>query len=305
MKQQVWGRTVLLVFAWVFTLHSVTDAEAKTKEGAGKTPMPDPSYYVIDHGAVDLNGTTVPQKWIDKAAKLDVIFNHASVGNDIMRGLEDLRKENPKRFNFVLHSGYGWKEPTVEWFKKHNGFGDAKQGRNGNPKEKIAQFEGMIRGVGVNKVGAAYEELGRVVDVGISKLGWADITDGNLNQTFQDYKNAMEGLEKKYPNAVFVWCTLAITNRGVAAHERYNQMIRSYVNGRNTDGNSQNNVFLYDVADIQSHDPSGKKSAVRGSEAMFEGYARDPGHLNELGRQRAARALYWLLARIAGWTGMP
>jgi hypothetical protein len=34
---------------------------------------------------------------------------------------------------------------------------------------------------------------------------------------------------------------------------------------------------------------------------MYSGYSDDGGHLNETGQLRAAKAMWWLMARLAGW----
>ena len=59
------------------------------------------------------------------------------------------------------------------------------------------------------------------------------------------------------------------------------------------------------IAAIESHEPDGTPVSNQGYEAMYDGYTDDGGHLNDsedMGRQRAAKAMWYLMARLSGWS---
>ena len=106
---------------------------------------------------------------------------------------------------------------------------------------------------------------------------------------FAYYRDVMVDLERTYPGTVFVWWTMPIQTDGSAQRDAFNHAVRSYcrANGR----------LLFDIADIESHDPDGNAVTDAGYEAMWPAYSDDGGHLNETGRERVARA-FWDLAYI-------
>ncbi|MCP4423660.1 MAG: hypothetical protein GY803_04125, partial [Chloroflexi bacterium] len=95
-----------------------------------------------------------------------------------------------------------------------------------------------------------------------------------------------------------VWWTMPIAtaadDRGNDEKEIFNGLMRDYCD--------VNICVLFDIADIESHDPDGNPVvSPAGYEAMWGDYASDGAHLNETGRQRVAAAFWHLFARIAGW----
>ena len=108
------------------------------------------------------------------------------------------------------------------------------------------------------------------------------------------YRDAMLALEATYPGKIFIWWTMPVKAAGYANRDAFNTQVRNFC--------AANGKPLYDIADIESHDPSGIPISEGGYEAMYSGYSDDGGHLNETGRLRAAKAMWWLMARLAGWT---
>ena len=108
------------------------------------------------------------------------------------------------------------------------------------------------------------------------------------------YREAMLNLEATYPGKIFVWWTMPITTSGNDNRDAYNTQVRNFC--------AANGKPLYDIAAIESHDPSGLQISAGDKEAMYHGYSDDGGHLNETGQIRAAQAMWWLMARLTGWT---
>ena len=120
----------------------------------------------------------------------------------------------------------------------------------------------------------------------------------DTSATFAYYRDKMEYLETTYPQKTFVWWTMPIKTTGLDAYEAFNGAVRNYCEA--------NEKVLFDIADIESHDPDGNAlTDGQGREIMYSGYTYDGGHLNELGRQKVARGYWHLVARIAGFVPEP
>ena len=233
---------------------------------------------IIDHTAVDAD--VIPQVWLDEARVLDTFFTHKSIGNNILAGVAALETGDPGRYSINVAYGTG----------SGSGITHYQVGSNQDPQSKIDGFEGLIRG-------------GPVRDAAFMKFCVSDLppwASASPEAVWASYRDMMAGLQADYADTVFVWWTAPLTtasdDRGNAEKVVYNGLVRSYV--------EENGGVLFDIADIESHDPSGNAVVgPTGQEAMYDGYSDDGAHLNEVGSQRVARGMWWLLARIAGWPG--
>jgi hypothetical protein len=131
------------------------------------------------------------------------------------------------------------------------------------------------------------------------------------NLDFDYYRQKMEALERAYPHKKFIWTTSALwsnsamdadPNLVVSAEniQLFNQQLRAYA--------IANNKLLYDLADIESHDPNGNLCQSNGIEvlcnAYYNGYGGGGGgHPDVDGSIRLAKGFWWLMARISGWNG--
>ena len=114
--------------------------------------------------------------------------------------------------------------------------------------------------------------------------------------SWEYYRDQMEQLEADYPDKTFVWWTMPITTTGNSSRDSFNDSVRSYCQA--------NDKILFDIADIECHDPSGvKQTDSGGREILYSGYTDDGGHLNTTGRQQVASAFWYLMARLGGWDG--
>ena len=65
---------------------------------------------------------------------------------------------------------------------------------------------------------------------------------------------------------------------------------------------------LMDIGDILSHDPNGALCTYNGYAALCAEYTDEVefgGHLNARGQLRMAKAYWVLMAKLAGWSGVP
>lgn len=243
-----------------------------------------PPAIVVDHACVDAKDIVVPEAALKAARGLRVLFGHQSVGFDVLRGLRLLAEADEARYALPV-------QPMVRaaWFARNRGLGEFVLGQNGDAIGKVDAFASRVR-----------EEFGDHVDVAMMKLCYADLTErSDPKAIFARWKAAYEALEQAYPKVRFVWWTVPVPQPARCADRRtaLNDLIRAYVRA--------NGKPLLDVADLESHAPDGKAvTHPDGGEKLFEGYARDAGgHLNDVGAQRVGRAVWWLLARLAGWAG--
>ena len=123
------------------------------------------------------------------------------------------------------------------------------------------------------------------------KFCWID-PDADIS----GYKTMMSSLLTTYPDLVLVYCTMPLTNStdsDTAARNTFNNALRTYC--------STNNLWLFDIADIESHQSDGTAytDPDTGAELEWPYYSYDPGHMNVGDCDvRPAKALITLLARI-------
>lgn len=242
------------------------------------------SGMIIDHNAVD--AAVIPLPWLDQARALDTFFGHKSVGNNILDGMVDLQVQNSERYTIAMQ--YGW----PNWFADNDGILHRTIGTNYYPETKIDAFNTHLRDDGFH-----------VADVAMMKFCPSDVPPFSSTpaaDTWVAYRDMMNALEHDYPGVTFVWWTISLMtaddNRGNDERAVFNGLVREYC--------AASGCLLFDIADIESHDPDGSPIVgPTGHEAMYNGYSDDGAHLNEMGRQRVANAFWWLLARAAGWAG--
>ncbi len=239
-----------------------------------------PASYIIDYRSLDID--LIPQIYLDVAREYDIVFNHKSVGNNILDGLRELENQDSTRYSISIVE-----EPSAEWYDSNNGTGEFEVGSNSDPSSKITEFSSLIT-----------SGYGDHIDIAFMKLCYVDNTSTS-DTIWNEYKSMMENLESSYPDVTFVWWTMPIRTEGDEIRDNFNQLVRDYITNHNN--SSQDKKFLYDIASIESHDPNGQAVKDGSYEAMYDAYTNDGGHLNETGQERAARAWWMLLAKIAGY----
>jgi hypothetical protein len=271
-----------IVFLWMGMLAAAGCGTGSQTSG-GRTPGISINYD-------DLNASDIPADVLSEIQTLDVYFEHASVGQNIMGGLEALETDE-SRYTFTRGGEWsddsaGFNDTTItDWFAANNGFGDNARGNPGF-SDKVTRFDSRVRS-GLFAAG---------IDVAMFKFCYIDSPgDGDAQTCFNQVRTIMEGLQEDYPDTVFVWWTMPIEITTNADRQEYNELVRTYC--------LENDQWLLDIADIECHDPSGTPQAdASGYERLFAEYASDDyGHLNTDGSERVARAWWVLLARIAGW----
>ena len=228
---------------------------------------------------------------LELVAHSRIYFGHQSVGANILEGLKE------------LSAAAGVALPIVEapraaaW--PGTGLGHVFVAENGNPLRKLASFK------------AALGE-GSPVDVALLKFCYVDITaDTDAGALFAEYGKTIDTLRARNPRTTFIHVTVPLTSvqRGPKAwvkrllgrapsgtianvrREQYNALLRRAYAGREP---------VFDIARLESRAADGTQATVawRGAvaPAMQPAYTDDGGHLNTVGRLRAAQELVAVVA---------
>jgi len=253
----------------------------------------------------------IPESAWKAFSEKKIYFGHQSVGFNIIEGIEDLMKEHPKlKLNIV--------ETT-----NTNDFSDGvlahtRVGKNRDPQSKIDEFSNLIeRGIGDK------------ADIAALKFCYVDISsETDIRKSFNNYKNAIELLKKKYPELIFLHFTapiettswlfnLKIWLKGFfnwgwkykpihylktisniwrydanVKRNEYNDLIRAEYSGKD---------LLLDIAKFESTYPDGTMETFSNSGqtffSMVPEYTDDGGHLNKKGRKIIAEQLLLILFR--------
>ncbi|MGD2165531.1 MAG: hypothetical protein PVH50_08365 [Anaerolineae bacterium] len=246
--------------------------------GPGASIMEPGSSIVIDHTAVD--AAAIPQSWLDEARGLATLFNHKSIGENILDGVADLESLDPDRYAIDVQYSNG----TAA------GINEYQAGSNGSPLTKVDGFAPLVK----DGHDAAFMKF---------CTGDAPCVAGDtpMDDVWTAYRDMMVAEQAAHPSTPLIWWTwpiIASDNSRASCNEelqQFNDTVRAYV--------AANGGVLFDIADIESHDQNGDPVNYNGWEAAYPGYTTDGAHLSETGRQRVASALWWLLASVAGWGG--
>jgi hypothetical protein len=227
--------------------------------------------------AMDLVGQ---QRWL---------FTHASVGGNMLDGMRSLRTANAARYKFsVSNVGFNSSLNRANDPPATIPAGTIYECNRGNPgwSAKVTIF--------ANSVDYAAGWHAPKVDVVLDKLCYIDQT---ANAT--TYLNTMSALESEYPTTRFVYATMPLMtseDNDNILRNQYNNAVRAYCNA--------NNRLLFDIADMEAHDPNGVASTFTSGgqtyQKLYSGYTSDGGHLNGTGAQRIATGWYATAAEIAG-----
>ncbi len=222
-----------------------------------------------------------------------IYFGHQSVGADIVKGIQEITAgKQSARLHVVMSADSSAFDQPV--------FAHSRIGENGNPDSKIDQFADIIQSGAGNRA-----------DTALFKLCYIDIVAGtDIQKIFSHYRETLSRLKKTYPGTRFVHVTVPLTTLQTGpkawakralgrpaggyqdniARSAYNELMRKEYAGREP---------IFDLAKIESTFPDGKRSSFLDNgyeiDTLVPAYTTDGGHLNELGRGRAAQELLHVL----------
>ncbi|MFH1052541.1 MAG: choice-of-anchor D domain-containing protein [bacterium] len=256
------------------------------------------SPVIIDHNCCDLS--KIPENFVTQAKQsFRVAYGHTSHGSQIVSGM-----------SLIQSTLYSYGTGTGQLYFRDNGIPGASD--LGNPDRTTwATATRNLLNNNTNNINM----------IMWSWCGQANTTEANI----QLYLDLMSQLETDFPNIKFVYMTGHL----------YPPSGGGCVNGNNNLRNEQirqfcmdNGKILFDFADIESYDPDGEyflddcaddgcnyynaQGAKTGNWAV-EWCAAHPGecedcscaHSHCLNCQQKGKAFWWMMARNAGWDGVP
>jgi hypothetical protein len=245
----------------------------------------------------------IPDSYIEAASSIRFLFRHASVGANINDGLDCLMNnfsQRPAHCDRDLPPDQIVFDPKYDRSRWRFEFHSPPPNQNPGWWNKVNYFIERVNSLTASE---PYDAIA-------FKFGYVDATGGSAPIDVLFFNNDpndslpsvedLEALQAAHPDKLLIWWTMGVARLSSVESQRFNEQMRSYA--------AVNNLVLMDVAAIESHRPDGSPcfdNQNQGIEALCDEYTEetDGGHLNALGKQRMAKAVWVLMARVAGWNG--
>ncbi len=202
-------------------------------------------------------------------------FGHQSVGGNIVQGIYDLIATDSRLTLRVVTSS----DPASV---SGPAFIEATIGANGDPASKDSAFASIVDG-----------GFGAQSSIAMYKYCWIDINDStDVQQMAQNYINNLNTLKARYPASKFVPITIPLTTDPSKNRNEFNKLIRQAFTG----------TAIFDLAEVESTHGDGSRSySIVDGQTIYtlaSEYTTDGGHLNDVGRQAAAKRLLITLSNL-------
>lgn len=252
---------------------------------------PFPADLIIDHTCTDLS--QIPDEWIDSVqANIRVHYAHTSHGSQLTTGLQRIEDSDAKYSQVRQTNSLPTEEGALCIF-------DGQETETYITPDLYWQAE-----TGMNMTRAV---LDNNPSINVSMWSWCCQLYSYNEQQTQEYLDSVAVLESEYPGVTFVYMTC---NCQATGSEGYNcflrdEQIRTYC--------ENNEKVLFDFADLDAHWYNGSDweysiydyegQDVPTEHEQFDG--NEAGHTTYESCEQKGRAVWWMLARLAGWEPEP
>ena len=230
-----------------------------------------------------------------------VYFGHQSVGGNIVAGLADLQAELAVPILRVGELG-SLEIPGDQTFLLHTAIGE-----NSKPASKCEDFRRILD-----------TKLSGRIDVALFKFCYIDFNDRtDVASIFATYATTMDELKLKHPEITFIHVTAPLRSidrgPGVWVREMLGRTNRTKL--ANVRRNEFNRLLrerypdepVFDLEATMSTYPDGRRETFNVGGVLYfslvPGYTDDGGHLNAVGRTRAAADLIHSIAEAVRTRG--
>ncbi len=264
-----------------------------------------PTGRVIGFSSV-ASATNLPAAVIAKIRSLRWLFTHASVGGNIITGMNVLHTGDPARYPLAIYNYDG-----------QNGDGDyhgavATAGTEGGSDYRAASSPSATSNGVIYECMRGNPDWGNKltcfsnsvvqsgwrfpkVNVAMDKFCWIDPYADPIQ-----YCATLSNLEGRYPQTLIVYMTIPLTTETAGSENddrnAFNKEVRSYC--------LANGKWMLDIADLQAWTTAGVQQTYLSSgvtnQQMYASYAVSAGdfHLNLAGRRQAALGWYALAGAL-------